>query len=225
MNIAVAINCDNFDCVAEKIEKTKSFLAEGDWLHLDVADGRFTFNKTWADSKRWKELGVTYPLEVHLMVEEPEKFIDEWIEAGAKRIIVHLESIAGYPVPRPVSVRAMDTLRDIIKKCANKNVSVMIAINPETLLEGIGECLENFSEFLVLAVHPGLSGQKFLPLVLEKVRFLRRNFPQSRIELDGGINLENAQRAKEAGVDIIASGSYIFWSDNPAEAYQKLKKI
>lgn len=225
MNVAVAINCDNFDCATEKIKKAREFLTEGDWLHLDVADGRFTFNKTWADPKAWLDFNLNFPLEVHLMVEEPEKVIDEWIKAGAKRIIIHLESVAGYPVIGPASVETIDTIRDIAKKCSGKNVSLMVAVNPETPLEGIGEYLKNFSEFLILAVHPGLSGQKFLPLVLEKVRFLREKFPGARIEVDGGINLENARRAKEVGADIVASSSYIFWDSNPAEAYKKLKEI
>lgn len=210
MEIIPVINCHDIENVREQVAKAGDFAK---WVHLDVSDARFTFNKSWGDYSRWPEVGNKLKLEVHLMVEEPEKEIDGWLNAGANRIIIHLEAISE------------DTFSEIKKKTDAKGIELMIAINPETPAEKLRPYFGKISEFQILAVYPGLSGQKFLPLVVEKIRFLRSEIPDATIEVDGGMNEETAKLSKSAGADIATSSSYIFNNPNMKEAYEKLKSI
>ncbi|MDO8664190.1 MAG: hypothetical protein Q7K44_01415 [Candidatus Liptonbacteria bacterium] len=210
MEIIPVINCHDIECIREYVGKAGEF---AEWLHLDVSDARFTFNKSWGDYSRWPEVGSRLKLEVHLMVEEPEKEIDGWLNAGANRIIVHFEAITE------------ETLSEIKKKTDEKNVELMIAINPETPAEKLRPYFEKLSEFQILAVYPGPSGQKFQTLVADKIRFLRSEMPDAIIEVDGGMNEETAKLSKSAGADIVTSSSYIFNNPNPKAAYEKLKSL
>jgi len=211
MEVIPALNCIDFHEVEERFRILKSVRPEGGWVHLDVADGKFTYNVTWADPKKWAEVGYGLKLEVHLMVEEPEEAVPLWLEAGAKRIIVHLETAAN--------------LEHIAELCAAKNADFVISSSPETFTERMRPLFGKFTKFQVLAVSPGLAGQKFLPMVLEKVRFIRKELPNAWIELDGGVNMENARQAKEAGVDAVVVASYIFGNENPKLALSMLEHI
>lgn len=213
LNVIPVVNCSDFECVRDKTGKLRRFLKKGDWIHVDVADGRFTFNKTWSKPRDWATLRLPFKLEAHLMVEEPETCAHDWLAAGAKRLIIHYETLSG---------PAMSKILDLAKKY---RAHVMLAFNPETPIEIWSEYLEYFNEFQVLAVSPGPGGQKFLPLVLKKIRFLRRLVPSAKIEVDGGINPETARRAKAAGADIVASGAYIWRSRDERKAYEELVKI
>jgi len=208
MEIIPALNCAilDFDCIKQKVRVAERL---SDWIHLDVADGRFTFNKTWGDSKGWKTLGTKLKLEVHLMVEEPEKHAEAWLEAGAKRLIVHAETLSG------------ETAEKILALAKQYGAEAMLAFSPETNPESAAYS-DKFSEFQILAVHPGLPAQSFLPLVLDKIKFLRGKYPRARIEVDGGINAETGKTAKSAGADILISASYIFGDTNPSKAYKSL---
>lgn len=211
MEVIPALNCHlgDFDCIRGKVRAAEHF---SEWIHLDVADGRFTFNKTWGDPVKWKNLGAKLKLEVHLMVEEPEKIAQEWLEAGAKRLIVHAETLT------PGSVEK------ILSLAKEYGAEAMLAFSPETGLETAAEYIGLFQEFQILAVHPGLPAQNFLPLVLEKVKALRGEYPKARIEVDGGINSETGKLSKNAGADILISASYIFGDQNPSEAYKSLQR-
>lgn len=215
MRIIPTINCQDFDCVKDKLQKTGEFRAE--WVQIDIADGKFTFHKTWNNPKEFKILNLEFKInaEVHLMVENPLNIIDEWIAAGAKRIIIHCEAIE-FPI--------------LIRQLANKfkkNIEIGLAINPNTPVESLMIYLpdESVKFIQLLAVEPGLSGQKFQPQILKKIKFLKKNFPNVIIEIDGGINLKTAKLCKEAGADILAVGSYIWENNNPSEAYEKLTLI
>ncbi len=210
MEIIPSINCPDIESVREYVGKAGEFAG---WIHLDVSDARFTFNKSWGDSSKWHEVGNKLKLEVHLMVEEPKKEIDGWLNAGANRIIIHLEAITG------------ETFSEIKKKMDERNTELMIALNPETPSEKVRPYFERVFEFQILAVYPGPAGQKFLPLVADKIRFLRQEMPNAIIEVDGGINEETAKLAKDAGANIAVSASYIFANPNPKSAYEILKSI
>lgn len=214
MEIIPAINChrDDIGCVKATLEVAFSFLKKDGWVHLDVTDGIFTFNKTWGDRKGWANMRVSFNTEVHLMVEHPENYAQPWVAAGAKRLIVHVETITP------------ESLKEILK-FAGARAEVMISSNPETPIENLERYMDTVSAFQVLAVNPGLAGQKFLPTVLDKIRFLRKNSPDAKIEVDGGINLETGKLAVVAGADILVAASYIFGSDNPKKSYQELVKI
>ncbi len=210
MEIIPVINCHDIESVREQVAKAGEF---AEWLHLDVSDARFTFNKSWGDYSKWSEVGSKLKLEVHLMVENPENEIDGWLNAGANRIIIHLEAVNE------------ETFSEIKKKTNEKNVELMIAINPETPAEKLRPYFGEVSEFQILAVYPGPAGQKFLPLVVDKIRFLRSEMPNATIEVDGGINEETLKLSKSASANIATSMSYIFNNPNPKVAYETLKSI
>lgn len=206
MQIIPAINCENFECVKEKLEKASEF---SEWAQIDVCDGEFAPHKTWnnpseltANSSKPKA-----NLEIHLMVENPHEVIDDWIKAGTKRIIVHLEAL------------------DSISYILNSSIEFGIAINPETSVEKLTPFLKEFKFVQILAVDPGLAGQEFQNSVLDKIGFLKKNYPGVIIEVDGGINLETAKLCKEAGADILVSSSYIWESENPKEKSLELQRI
>ncbi|MEK7181376.1 MAG: hypothetical protein AAB738_03555 [Patescibacteria group bacterium] len=229
MRIIPAINCLEMACVSHKFLEASKFLIEGDWIHIDVTDAKFTYNKTWGNPEELKKLLKAHPefnfkIEAHLMVEEPEKVVGKWLEAGVKRVIVHLEAILDKKFRHP-KMAPEEVIRDIFKQCSKFGAEVMLATNPETKLKESESYLEEFAAFQVLAVNPGLAGQKFLPTVLEKARFLRHHFPNAKIEVDGGVNLETARLAKEAGADILTAASYIFDSENSKEAYLELLHV
>ena len=210
MEIIPVINCAEFECVTERAKKAEAF---AEWVHLDVSDARFTFGKSWGDAEAWKEIGKGINTEVHLMVEEPEKVVEQWFEAGAKRLIVHIETIN------------KNSFKEIADAAKKYDAELMLAISPETPVEKLKPYFEIVSEFQVLAVHAGPAGQNFLPFALDKIRFLRRELPNAIIEVDGGINLETAKQVKDAGADIMTAATYIFRSDNPAAAYDELRGI
>jgi len=216
MEVIPVINCPlgDFECVRKKIAEAKKFLKKGDWLHLDVGDGRFTFNKTWRNPAEWAGLKPEFNLEVHLMVENPEKYVEPWLEAGAKRFILHVETMKGG-----------EPTKNIVSRLREKGAEAVLASAPLTPLSKIWPYLKSFSHFQVLAVDPGPAGQKFLPVVLHKIKFLRNFAPNAMIEVDGGMNPETAKLAKAAGANVVASATYIFSDKNPKKAYKKLRKI
>lgn len=207
-----AINCIDFACAQEKVRTAEKFFPfGGGWIHLDVADAKFTFNKTWGNPGEWRKLYTNLNLEVHLMVEDPEQHVAEWIQSGAKRIIVHVESVK-------------DEAR-IVELCRAHGVEPMLSFSPETPIDGARMYFEHFSSFHILGVTPGLAGQPFIPRVLDKVRFLREHRPSATIEVDGGMNVETAQAALDAGANIIIAASYVFGYPKPANAYMQLASL
>lgn len=210
MQVIPAVNCLDFDCVKDLVRQASGFLPPGGWIHLDVADARFTFNKTWGDPAKWHEVRSGLNLEVHLMVEEPERLAPLWLEAGAKRIIVHVETVT------PESALK---LRDMAR---SRGAEFVLSSNSETPIEALEPYLDSFSFFQVLAVHPGLAGQAFLSSVLEKIKFIRAKAPQAVIEVDGGINPQTAALAKAAGANTVVSASFIFGRSDAGKAYAEL---
>ena len=188
------------------------------WIHLDIEDGKFLSLSTWNNPQELKEFlnpqpSTLYPkVEVHLMVENPEEVLEKWVAVGAKRIFVHSEAISN-------AVQFID----VIKKF--KGMEFGIAVKPETSAKELLLYSPFINFFQILAVSPGASGQIFHPSVLEKIRFLRTNLPNAKIEVDGGINKETGKLAKINGADIIVSASYIWESKNPKEAYEELCNI
>lgn len=213
MGILPVINCPDFACIKEKIEKIKTFLPEGSFVHCDIADGTITFNKTYGNPTEWAGLRVPYLLEVHLMVEHPESAIEPWVAAGARRFIIHIETIND------------DSLVQIFDLCDRRGVGVALSSNPETPTERLVPYLKHFPMFQVLSVHPGLAGQPFLPLSLEKIKWLRREYPHAIIEVDGGMNAETARSAKDAGADMVVSANYLFGNGDSKSNYEILKEI
>jgi ribulose-phosphate 3-epimerase len=213
MGVFPVINCSDFESVKKTVDAARKFLPEGNFLHCDIADAAVTFHKTWNNPTDWARLRAPYELEVHLMVGRPEREIEAWIAAGVRRFIIHVENVTD------------ESLLEIFNMADKRGVGVVLSSNPETPVKRLVPYLKQFSMFQVLAVHPGVSGQPFLPLSLEKIKWLRRERPRAIIEVDGGMNPETAQLVKDAGANIVVSSSYIFSSPDPAAAYKTLTSI
>jgi ribulose-phosphate 3-epimerase len=182
-------------------------------LHLDVTDGSFAAHGTWGDPLAWVTLKSPFALEVHLMVDQPEQYVDDWLTAGARRLIVHAET-----------VRAT-SLHEIIVTARAHNAEVMLSSRPETDPEDIIPYAKHVHAFHVLAVQPGPAGQVYLSFIDDKIRFLREEFPNATIEVDGGMGPLTVWRVKELGADTVVSSSYIFNSADPKKAYEELSAI
>src|SRR3989338_19507 len=214
MEVIPAINETDFRSVKSKMRQAKEMGAK--WTHLDVADGKFTRNTLWNNPANLESLNLkpstpNPKLEVHLMVQNPDEVLDEWLDAKVKRVIVHLES-----------VKDLDVMK---MKCVAFDTELFIAVKSDTPVERLFAHEGIADGFLILAVNPGLAGQKFQETQLGKIRTLRQKFPDFKIEADGGVNLENASRIKEAGADILVSASYIWMNKNPKSAYLDLLNI
>lgn len=200
MTVVPSINAQTFEEAERRIKIAAEF---SDRVHLDITDGVFSPAILWGSPEELPKLKINF--EVHLMVREPEKAINQWLDAGVDKIAVHIESV----------------IPDSLFKIQN----LVLAINPETPAEKLLPYKDKVKQFLVLAVKPGPAGQKFNPAALEKIRFIRYNIPGAIIEVDGGINLETAKLCKDAGADILVSASYIFGDEEPKKAYEKLLNL
>ncbi|MDD5547687.1 MAG: hypothetical protein PHN74_02200 [Candidatus Pacebacteria bacterium] len=212
MEVIPSINVPAIDEVKNKIEQAKKFGAQK--VHIDVSDGLFTdHHLSWNNPLELKLFGLNKELEIgiHLMVNEPEDVFENWLEAGIKELIVHVEKIGNIGM--------------IKRQCEKAGTKLILAANPETTAEGLFAYRDLVDSFLILTVKPGLSGQNFDESQLEKIKILRASFPSAKIEVDGGIYPSIAKKVKEAGADAIISGSYIWNSSDPQTAYEELKNI
>src|SRR3989338_51877 len=196
-----------------QLEAELKKLETADLIHIDVMDGIFVENKTlFLDSKITAQIKTrtSLPLGVHLMVQEPEKYIDSFLNAGADMISIHCESQGNH--------------KETIKKIQAKGKKAGIAINPETLTEKILPYCEEADFILVMTVVPGKGGQQYVEAVNAKIRELRHLFPNKDIEVDGGIKAENVYIPINAGANMIVSGTGIFNTTNYKETMQKMKQ-
>lgn len=224
LKVIPSVNCHYRDdeCVEHKLRVLEGF---AEMVHLDIADGAFTMGKSWNDVAFWKKLNPKVKFEVHLMVEHPEREAEKWFEAGAERIVFHIESLL-HPYGRPRGTKPEHVIEELLTLALRHKAELMLAINPETPLAAIEPYMKKFTAFQVFAqAHMGPPGQKFLPTVLPKIKFLRDTLPHVTIEIDGGINFETATRAKDAGADTVIAGSYVLNAPDPKTAYEELRNI
>ena len=213
VKIAPSLLAADFSDIANQIRMVES--AGADELHLDSMDGVFVPNLTWG-MKIVKDLRKLTRLtfDCHLMIVEPEKYVDAFREAGADVITFHYEAT-------PHQHRLLRRLREIGAKAG-------IAINPGTPVAMLSDLVEEIDRVLVMSVNPGFGGQSFIERALAKVTDVRalldaRN-PGCEIEVDGGIGLENAERAVRAGANVLVAGNSVFGSDDPPEALRELRR-
>ena len=171
-----------------------------DYIHIDIMDGKFVDNKTWTTGEVRKFTNYsTLPLEVHLMVKKPEKYIEEYALMNTSIILFHYE--------------AVKNINEMINKVKSYGLKVGIAINPQTDINVLYPYLNIIDEVLIMSVNPGKSGQSFIEESLEKINNLKNyiieNNYKTIVSVDGGINDETAVLCKEAGVDELVSASFI----------------
>lgn len=207
VEIIPSINVRTFNEVKERITKVEPYVK---WCHLDITDGVFSKHLTWNNPRDLLNLRISHVLkfEVHLMVQEPEKVVDEWLIPPIERVIVHLEAIKD--------------LDGIIKKCREKEIEVGLAINPETTWENLWPYFEKVDLIQTLAVNPGPSGQELQEEIYDKIINIRKYCEKCIIEVDGGINVDTAKKAKEIGANLLVAGNYIFNSESISDAIKKL---
>lgn len=214
--IAASILSADFGCMAEEC---REILGKGaDLIHVDVMDGHFVSNLTMGqDMCRGlrRHLAEAY-LDVHLMIERPDLFISQFADAGANLVSFHLEVCQP---ARDGGINAVSTIDQI----HNAGMHAGMAINPATPVELLEPYLSQLELVLVMSVIPGRSGQKFMPEVLEKVRWLKPRIGQStRLEMDGGLNPETAPAAVAAGADMLVSASALFGAADRGDAITRL---
>jgi len=213
--IAPSILAADFAHLAREIESAEK--GGADLLHLDIMDGHFVPNLTIGPPVVSSIRKITrLPLDVHLMIEEPARYVDEFIQAGANWISAHVETDAH--------------LQRTIQHIRSQGVRAGVAINPATPIGALEEILPEVDYILVMSVNPGFGGQQFLRSALHKIRKLRESITcnkyRARIEVDGGVDADNLDELLTAGADTIVAGSAIFRSGtSPADAVQKMKDV
>lgn len=212
--ISVSILDSDFSCIRDTLLMLNR--AGINWIHFDVMDGNFVPNITFG-AKIIKPLRKLSQLifDTHLMIKNPEKYIQDFINAGCDIVTIHYE--------------ATKNIKKIIGIVKEKGIKIGISIKPKTPVNVLKKYLPYIDLVLIMSVEPGFGGQKFIESVLQKVQYLNKirriNNYKYLIEIDGGINLQTAPIALKSGVDIIVAGNAIFSSRNPVRVIKDFKKL
>jgi len=210
--VAPSILSADFSRLGEEIKAVEQAGAE--WIHIDVMDGHFVPNITIGPVvvKSIRSISSLF-FDCHLMIENPGDYVEPFAKAGADLITIHAESNSN--------------LKSLIKKIKNIGCKAGVSVNPETSLDTIKDIIEDIDLLLIMSVHPGFSGQSFIKEVIPKIKeakdLIKKTKKKIYLQVDGGINKENAGIVKENGADVLVAASFIFKSNNYKEAIQQLK--
>ena len=190
--------------------------SEADYFHLDVMDGRFLPNISFGlPVIEQIRKATTKTCDVHLMILEPERYAEAFSQAGADILSVHYE--------------ACPHLHRNIEQIKSLGMQAGVAINPHTPVQFLQDVLADINQVCMMSVNPGFGGQKFIPHTLEKIRQLRAMIDENglkvKIEIDGGVTLDNAQSILDAGADILVAGNTVFKSADPIQTIKQLKSL
>ncbi len=214
IKIAPSILSADFMKLGDEIKKAEE--AGADMFHLDIMDGHFVPNITIGPAVVGSIRKITsLPLDVHLMIEDPDKFLTDFIDAGADYITVHLEA----------SVHLHRTVQAV----KERGVKAGVSLNPATSLRSLDHILTDIDMILLMSVNPGFGGQSFIPGVMDKIKNMRDIIKtrglNTLIEVDGGVKLKNAREIASAGADILVMGSAFFNSKNYGDLIKKLRDV
>jgi len=211
MKIKIAPSILSADFSDLKSELKRMEKSGADLFHIDVMDGHFVPNITIGPVVvQSLRKSTCLPLDVHLMIEHPEKYVDSFVEAGSDMITVHEETVS------------LNGFKKIAAGLRKKGIKAGISFNPPTAAKRIDKFLPFLDFVLVMSVNPGFGGQKFIPSSIPKVIYLRSKF-KGDISVDGGINEEVAGRLINAGANILVSGSYLFRSKIPKLTIERMR--
>lgn len=190
--------------------------SEADWFHLDIMDGMFVPNISFGIPviEAINKL-ADKPLDVHLMIEDPDRYIELFHQAGADILTVHME--------------ASKHLHRTVQKIHSLGMKAGVSLNPHTPVSTLEDIIGELDMVLIMSVNPGFGGQKFIPQSYSKIKKLRKLINDTgcntKIEVDGGVGSANAKQLVEAGADVLVAGSFIFKSQNPAQTIKGLKNL
>ena len=212
--IAPSLLASNFLRLADECAMINN--SEAEWFHLDVMDGRFVPNISFGlPVIEQIRTATSKVLDVHLMIEEPEKYTETFAKAGANILSVHIE--------------ACRNLHRNIQQIHDLGMKAGVAVNPHTPIHLLVDIIEDIDLVNLMSVNPGFGGQAFIPYTLKKIAELRKLInernPSVEIEIDGGVNLKNAASIIAAGATVLVAGNTVFKSANPIETIAALKKI
>jgi ribulose-phosphate 3-epimerase len=214
IEIAPSILASNFAQLGEEVRKVED--GGADVVHVDVMDGHFVPNiSIGIPVVGCLRKATRLPLDVHLMIEQPEDYIEDFVRAGANRLLIHQEATVHLD-------RALAMIREA-------GAEAGAVINPATPVVMLSDVLHKVDTVLVMSVNPGFGGQKFIPNAIEKIRQLNqwrsRYNGAFRIEVDGGVDLDNAAELAQAGANTLVAGTSIFHTPDPAAAARQLRRL